>query len=226
MRAGLAIAIAGASALLSGCPSITTLGSARTMDEGRIQVLFAPEATTMGAYDPSGGQRGDVTSQAELGARYGVNDFVEVGAKAWLVGMAMDAKFALIRSPTPERGFNLALDPGVGYLTLSSSFMSGAVSANVVTLYFPVMLGYRFAFHEITVTPKFIDQISFGSGALNNVPWLGASAGVSFRLGAGLRLMPEVSVVYPFTAGNTSQWPMFQGGVGFLFGQETAPAGN
>jgi hypothetical protein len=128
-----------------------------------------------------------------VGLRYSVTDHVEVGAKAWLVGGALDAKVALLRSESEETGLNIALDPGISYL----GFGLGSASAGLLTVYFPVMFGYRFNAHEIIVAPKLVGMVGSLGGGTGAVLFGGSSVGFAPRLAPGFRLMPEVSFLTP-----------------------------
>src|SRR5688500_2217575 len=92
-----------------GCPSFSTLGRARTLPLGRTQLFVEPQAT--GAF--TGGQP-DLMPQLELGVRHGLREGLELGAKLGIIGLLVDAKLQLRRA---EEGWDLALDPALGYGT-------------------------------------------------------------------------------------------------------------
>ena len=74
---------------IAGCPSMSTIGSARTMDAGSTQFFVAPAYSSF-----SMGGEPLRQPQLELGGRYGITDNVELGAKLWLPGLELESKFA------------------------------------------------------------------------------------------------------------------------------------
>jgi hypothetical protein len=221
LRAVVALAL---SPLLFACPSASTMGLARTMPAGKLQTLVNPGAVTFAAATDAGS--GAVTvPQLEFGVRYSVTDRVEVGAKAWFLGAAIDTKIGLLRPESEESGLNLALDPGISYIGAGG----GTTGGGLLTVYLPVMLGYRFSHHELIVAPKLVGMVASGGGATGAVLFGGSSIGFAPRLAPGFRLMPEVSFLTPLAgaaagggeSGSSSLLSatfIVQFGVGLLFG--------
>lgn len=215
-----------AAASLLGCPSASTLSSARTLDRGRVQAFGG-----FSAYGLRGGDGSLIAiPQGELGARYGVTDRVEVGARAWFIGAAVDSKLALLRPESPESGWNVSVDPGLGYqgnwALYGSLVDSNASGTSVMSVSLPLLVGRRFAgAHELTFALRGLDQLMLGtrSGRLDvsHLLWVGGTVGASFRVGPSVRLGPEVGVIYPFVPGTRSlELLFFQAGVGLLVGSD------
>jgi hypothetical protein len=213
----------------AGCPSFSTMGTARTLPKSSFQVFVAPEVVV--ARDWAIGSEeveGTVTwAQFELGARYGITDSVELDAKLWELGFELGTKIQLYRSDSEDSGIDVAIEPGAGYLTYGASAGESDATIGSLSLYLPVLLGVNVGGgSQIVLAPKVVDQIFFGSGSSStvNALWGGGSLGFAWKLGERFRIMPEVSVVYPLSTsiGNSSdvafKGMVLQGGIGLLFG--------
>ena len=220
MRKLFVVCMAGLGLVLSGCPSISTLGLARTLDQGEVQVAISPGSSglALAANDTTGLL---AAPQIEVAARYGVTDSFELGAKAWVVGAAIDGKFSLIRS-NGENGLDLAINPGFGYLSVSASTSSGAASnVGTLSIYLPLLIGLNFGGHQLVLGPKVIDQIYFAGSASQNLILVGSSIGFALKLGDNFRLLPELSVAYPLGVDTTAVGATglaYQANLVFLFG--------
>jgi hypothetical protein len=211
--------------LLTGCPSFSTMGTARTLPKGKGQFFVAPGATVLQDFQ----QQDDGSYQSfglpsiEFGGRYGVTDRVEVGAKVWMVGVEIDSKFQLARSETPEAGVDVALAPGISVYP----FRSGDTDATYAYLHLPLLVGINAGGSQLVLGPRVSDLIIRGGGQDLNVVMLGGSLGYAWKIGDGFRLLPEVSMAYPIhvtengTSSTLSLEPkgaMIQASLGFLFG--------
>jgi hypothetical protein len=211
--------------LLAGCPSFSTMGTARTLPKGKGQFFIAPGATVLqdfqrrddGSYESFG------LPSIEFGGRYGVTDRVELGGKVWMIGMEIDSKFALVRSDSPDAGVDVALAPAVSVYP----FRSGDTDATYAYLHLPLLVGINAGGSQLVLGPRVSDLIIRGGGEDLNVVLLGGSLGYAWKLGEGFRLLPEVSMTYPVhvSQGGTSsslslepKGAMFQASLGFLFG--------
>lgn len=217
--------------LLAGCPSFSTMGTARTLPKGSTQFWVAPEVVTVRDFGVNTGSPKSSASlvQVEAGVRYGITDSVELDAKAWELGLSLGAKFQLFRSGSPDSGIDIAIDPAVAYLSYADTdgnSGSNNTSAGTATFYLPVLLGVNVGGgSQIVLAPKVVDQVFFASGSSTypNLLWAGGSLGFAWKLSDSFRLMPEVSAVYPvsFTHGTadlTFKGVMIQSGLGLLFG--------
>ena len=77
-------AVAVASMLLAGCYSFSTLGRARTVGAGHVEVWAAPEALVVTT--PGGAS---VRPVGDLGVRYGLTDRVELDARLTTAGATL-----------------------------------------------------------------------------------------------------------------------------------------
>lgn len=207
----------------TGCPSVSNLTSARTLDKGALEVTVAPtfvSGSVLGLDSDGNTVAAGLTLPSMEGQlRYGLTDNVEMGAKLSVGGFAGHLKLGLLRSETAEDGFNLSFDPGVSFM----GFGAGGGLAGVVYVYLPVLAGYRFGGHEVTFGPRLVPTFAGvgGGGASNGgVSFLGGgSAAVSFRLGESFRITPEFSLLTPLQgAPQESTTVLAQFSLGFSFG--------
>lgn len=223
-------------ALLSGCASVSTMGLARTLNQGAVQGWVAPEGGGVVALTGAStvaGSTGVGYPLLEGGIRVGVTDHFELGARLGLSGIGLEGKIGFLRSPTMDTGINLSLNPGVTYV----GFGAGPAFLGTLTFHLPVLIGIDFGGHELVLGPRFIDQLVFagvsGTGSATssagiNVIYAGGSVGVALKVGSSLRILPEVSIGVPLvitgTVGTSSATAVgaggliFQAGVAFLFG--------
>ena len=201
------LALFPAIAILAGCPSFTTMGTARTVKRDTTQTWVAPEFMGM-TVDTGDGNESFSVPQFELGMRRGVTDTVDVGAKLWLLGMAIDAKFQLLRSPTGDSGIDLAISPGLGWLGFNDGDGNGF---NVVTGYASLPIGIN-----LPGGSQFVLLLSApdGSVATGARAVLGAAAGRSRPARVALaayRYLPGFSLaaeaVYRWVARNRGRLP-------------------
>lgn len=213
-------------ALLSGCPSFSTMGTARTLPKGKSQLFIAPGGMVLTDFqrDDTGAYQSYAFPSVEFGGRYGVTDRVELGGKLWFLGAEIDGKFALARSPDPEHGLDLAVAPALSVYP----FTSGDQSATYLWVHLPLLIGVNTGGGQLVIGPRISDMLIAGAGDTINAVWAGGSLGYAFKLGDGFRLLPEVSVAWPIhvTVGSTAdttlepKGALVQANLGFLFGGE------
>lgn len=218
------LALLPALALFAGCPSFTTMGTARTVTRDTTQVWVAPEFVGM-TVDTGDGNETFSLPQFELGFRRGITDSVDVGAKLWMLGMAFDGKFQLVRSETGDSGIDVAISPGIGWLGFNSGSGDGF---NVVTGYLSLPVGLNLpGGSQFVLTPKAIYQSYIaradGSSGSVGIFFVGGSAGFAWKLGS-MYILPEISIMQPAAQGDSGDaiyydGVVFQGGVGLLFGE-------
>jgi hypothetical protein len=224
------LALAPALALLSGCVSFSTMGTARTLPEKRGQVFVSPGYMGLKSFqkDSSGRPLSVAVPTVEVGARYGITDGFELGAKTWLFGAELDGKIALARSPRLDSGLNLSLAPGVSYMQFTSGG-AGSTNASYTWVHLPLLIGLGMpGGGELTLGPRVSDMVATTSGHAVNVIWLGGSLGYAIRIGEGMRVLPEMTYAYPAASSTGSstavdlapKGAIVQVGLGFLFGGE------
>lgn len=211
---------------LAGCPSFTTMGTARTIEKGKGQFYVAVGGISLESFETnSTGQAKSVGLPSfELGGRYGVAEGVEVGGKIFPVGAELNAKFALVRPAEPQ-GLNLSVAPAASLYP----FSNGDNRVLLAWLHLPVLCGLNFGGSELVVAPRVSDLIlSDGTSSINTV-FVGGSLGVAFKVSDGFRILPEVSIATPVWYAVTSptastsnridpRGAIVQANVGFLMG--------
>jgi len=215
---------------LSAC-SFSTYGTARPVDEGTTQFFVAPAVTRMAR-----GGKPLVTPQLEMGARHGLSEDLEVGAKLWLPGVAADLKVRLLDGTDPDgMGFDLSLNPSFSWLGgLAGSDYEEGNTLHIVTVTLPVLMGWDVGQgHQLVIGPRVVEQVWTGTGTTDltaNIVYVGTSVGFAWKASDDLRIIPEVSVVAPvvqslsdfgtdFGLGGTG----LQFGVAFAFGGDAPP---
>jgi hypothetical protein len=194
-------------------PGCASTGMARTLDAGRLQVSLVPGAQAATGYEDSG----VAFPQAEVGVRYGLTDRIDVGARLFVPGLGVDARFALLRAPSLRSGVELTLAPSVLYTPdLSNGLQSVGKGIGLVQL--PLLVGVNLGGSQLVLGPR-VGFLFDGTGSTTarQLPLAGTSLGCAFPIGNWFRLTPEVSVLQPFGYPFGGQM-MVHGGIGFLFG--------
>jgi hypothetical protein len=212
--------------LLAGCPSFTTMGTARTIEKGKGQFYVALGGISLQDWetDSSGSSNSIGLPSFELGGRYGVADGVEVGGKIFPIGAELNAKVALIRPETPA-GLNLSVGPAASVYP----FTTGGDTFTMAWLHLPLLVGMNMGGSELVVAPRISDLIITGGGDGINTVFAGGSLGFAWKVTDGFRILPEVSIstpiFYAVKAGSTTasdtlnpQGAIVQANVGILLG--------
>lgn len=210
--------------VLTGCPTASSLSSARTLDKGTVEFTFAPTFLNGVSVRNEDGQATSSTvgvPTAEAHVRYGITDTVEIAGKLYFGGFAGHLKIGLLRPESGMDGFNLSIDPGLSYAGVGGA----GAGIGVVYLYLPVLAGYRFDGHELTFGPRLVPVlagVTIGGGTGSGMLVLGGgSLGLSLRLGESFRLHPEISILSPLNQ-NTAEGAdaIAQLSLGFSFGKK------
>ncbi|MFT3840913.1 MAG: hypothetical protein QM723_28240 [Myxococcaceae bacterium] len=169
--------------LCSGCYSFSTLGRARVLEPGKVEVMAAPEGLAI-----TNGKELAIRPVGDLGVRYGLSERVELDAKLTTLGLTLGPKVQLSRSPSCDCGVDIALAPAVAYTVQDK-----------LTLELPVMFGINFTGgHQLVLAPRIAWQVRVDvPGADHPVSDLlaGASVGFVWQFSKHVALMPEVAVL-------------------------------
>lgn len=228
------IAAAAALALLAGCPSFSTMGTARTIPKGTTQFHVALGGQQLRDWSISdSGTLETITFPAfELGVSHAVSESVEVGGKVWFLGAEVNSKFQLERSTSPDSGVDLALAPALSFYPLSGENSAGeSTTGGLAFVHLPLLIGLNLGGgSQLVLGPRLSDTIVWGSAGGSsetaNIFWLGGSLGVAWRLGDTFLLMPEISANYPVavsrgistTTDLAFKGVIVQGQIGMIFG--------
>lgn len=216
------LVLAGALVALAGCPSISTMGTARTIPEGTYQYYVAPGVSSLGDFSvgDEGAPVSDRLPGLEMGARYGVSDRVEVGGKIFPVGYEVSSKIQVLRSRSADRGLDLAVAPALSLYPWSKGAFGWA--------HLSVPVGFNAGGgNQLVLSPRGSALLVKSKDGTGKVFFAGASMGFAFRVG-GIRMLPELSALVPLSrslptdveAKFALKGPVFQAGLGFLFGED------
>ncbi len=195
------LGILGVLGLLSGC---TSTGMARTLNKGQVQVSLTPGVVTA---LPAASY---TLPQAEVGVRYGVTDRLDVGARLFYPGVAVDTRVALLRSPTLDSGIDLTLAPTL------SAMLRGSSDDKQMSLELPLLVGLNpGAGVQFVLGPRVgLSAVVDPNGVGVSRGLVGGSLGVALPVGRWLRIVPEVTVRSTLR----EVAPLLQANVGFLIG--------
>jgi hypothetical protein len=204
---------------LAGCATFSTHLTPRPTPEGRMDVqanfdvVQLTEDTHKNNFGPN----------VEIGARYGINEIVDVGAKVNVFGGEVNSRVLLVGQP----GFDLAIVPGVGFT--SGELTSGHAQSFITTFSLPVIAGVNFGESVLIFGTKTYvhvalrDATETTNGVTTTYPgevvlYPGGVVGVSLPIRDNFALFPEVNVLFPYLTDEAKfARPVFQGGVAFQF---------
>lgn len=227
-------------ALLAGCPSFSTMGTARTIPKGKTQfhVGMGGQQLRDWSVEDSGALESITLPTFEFGASHAVSDSVEVGGKIWFVGAEFNSKFQLSRSESPSSGIDLALAPSLSFYPLSGENNAGqTTSGGLVFVHLPLLLGVNVGGgSQLVIAPRISNTMVWGSASggessTASIFWAGGSLGFAIKLGDSFWILPEVSVSYPVATSSgmrattdlAFEGVIVQGQLGLLFGGGSGP---
>ncbi|MBI1860137.1 MAG: hypothetical protein HYR96_04365 [Deltaproteobacteria bacterium] len=182
--------------LVTSCANLSTLQTARTVPPKTIEGFFGG-----GSYQSP--QFSDLVNKAtgsseklnlpyvEVGARYGIIDNLDVGAKITIIGtMAADAKYRLLSLG----GFDIATGLSLGYLTISQDTKAttgSTTTATIIDTMVPLYVSFEpIEWFAIYASPKIWGR--FVSGTTTTfATFYAATAGV--KLGKNFGVMLEAT---------------------------------
>lgn len=168
--------------LLAGCPSLLTMGPARTVPKGSTESWVA-----VGAYrtilvtknDPTQERTAEWMPLVDVGARIGLGGSVDLGFRAGLGSASIGPRFQLVRAASIESGVDLQLEPSLGVTGVlpggKDSIISGFSAA--LALPFGLNLGHG---SQLVLTPR-VAQIF--DRAIGDVTMPGGSVALVLRVG-------------------------------------------
>ncbi len=229
------VAVLPALALLAGCPSFSTMGTARTIPKGETKFHVGVGGMQLRGWstDDATGELETLTlPQFELGVSHAVSDSAEVGGKIWFLGAEINSKFQLVRSPTDRGGLDVALAPAISFYPLSGENNAGeTATGGLVYTHLPVLFGFNVAGSQLVVGPRLSNTLVWGSAGSSSTTgsifWAGGSLGFAIRAGDTFRILPEISIAYPFAASSGTkatldlpfEGAIVQGQLGLVFGK-------
>lgn len=190
-QAGLAMALGIGS---TGCMAIGAVQTAQTLGEGNYEVSIEP-----GVYGAAVAGEGSQAFSLNVGFRFGVTDRFDIGGR---VGTTLgEVQTKILLSDPENENFALSIAPAIG----GFGFGTGVGSVGVLNIPVPVLIGFKFGRHELTLGPRIQNLVLFGSAGAGNsnadaslyVLMAGGSVGFAAQLGERFRLLPELAVAAP-----------------------------
>jgi len=188
-------------AALAGCAPQAAVGRARTLPPGASTIGGGIDASVTRPNSPN--DTDPKLPSGNLGVTYrrGLTDRVEMGGRTWgigipafwTLGIALDGKVSLRRSPDPRHGIDVAADVIVGY----ERVVNGGTPWHIGSAAATILVGHNLGRHAITWGPRAGYAIWGGEG--QNPIYLqlyGASCAFAWRLGKNWELTPELLVLY------------------------------
>jgi hypothetical protein len=214
---------------LTGCPSLSTMQTPRTVPQGQVRFGLGFEAVgikTAARTDSSGTttpSQSVTFPQLELTLRYGVTDNLDVGGKLYLIGAEAGFKYQFLRGP-----LDVAVAPAASYISFGSSSGSSSSSISATYLHLPVLFGINLNDNvAISFGPKLlytIASVSAGdtsdrASAATSGLWLGGYVSLPLKVGSAFWIAPELNVYRPLK----EDVLVYQGGLALLFGGADHP---
>jgi hypothetical protein len=201
--------LAGALAL-GGCPSVSSLTTARTVKPGKHEVHIAPGIVNI-PVAMFGESVISYVPTVDFGYRAGLTDMLDLGVRLSSWGnIGLNLKIGLLDSE-PVR---LSLDPGLGGVFLASGDSSVGYLQFDVPLLVDLYFGESFT---LTLGPKYTalyawasDLGTTGSGVAHMV---GATIGFEFLVGNTFAIQPHGGVL--FSASGNESVALWTAGIAF-----------
>lgn len=221
-------------ALLVGCPSFSTMGTARTIPKGETKFHVGVGGQQLRGWEvDSAGEAETLTLPSfELGVSHAVTDSVEVGGKIWFLGAEINSKFQLARSPTDRSGIDIALAPAISFYPLSGENNAGeTTTGGFVYTHLPLLVGLNMGGSQLVLGPRISNTLVWGSAGgtsdTASIFWAGGSLGFAWKVGDSFRILPEISIAYPFAVSKGTETTtdlafegaLIQGQLGLVFGK-------
>ena len=211
--------------LLTGCLTLGTLQTPRTLDEGQVRAVIGADAGYLRARPLNLGM-----GRSDLGFRWGVTDDWELGfhTGGWLLGvywgqLGLDVKRRLVRAKSRKEGWDVSLALGFQ----ADGVWSGGATGASLGIQVPLLIGKNLPNgSEIVGIPRVGVQHVRSRGA-NPVtkPLVGLTLGYAAHPGRWT-LMPTIGLLVSNNkADRVSQLTTFQAGftVGYDFGPGASP---
>jgi hypothetical protein len=178
-------------ALLTGCASMSTMQTARTVGDGNFELEIGGGAVNT---DIALGELDTLSFSApfiEVGGRYGITDKLDVGAKLTLIGTATaDVKYQFLGDQESLGAVSTGL--GIGYLSISSGDNESKIFDIAVPLYLSLHPTPWFSLYSCPrYTLRINSYTSDEDSGSSTSHWYGATAGM--RLGKKVAFLIEYS---------------------------------
>ena len=169
--------------LLAGCYSFSTLGRARIVEPGRVELFGAPAALVQAVSSGA-----TVRPVGDVGARYGLDDRWELDARITTLGATVGPRIQLLRSADPGTGVDLLIAPALAY-----------TSPDKLALEVPLLFGWNVGKgDQIVLAPRLVYQARLGDEGVSyplSYVFAGGSIGFAWKVSRHFTVLPEVSML-------------------------------
>lgn len=184
-----------------GCMAIGAVQTAQTLGQGNYEVSIEP-----GVYGAAVSGQTPTYFSMNVGVRFGVTDRFDLGGRVGTTFGEVQTKI-LLSDPANEN-FALSLAPAIGGFGVGT----GVASVGILNIPLPVLIGFKFGEHELTLGPRFQNLVLFASeevssanaSATSYVLMAGASVGFAAQLADRFRLLPEIAIAGPIFGSATA----------------------
>lgn len=198
--------------VLTGCPNVANLTTARVLDPGTAEITIAPAVTGLSLAIFGGDDTETITAgTVDLGVRAGLSEPVDLGFRVSNMGnLNLDVKVGLVDT----KGLRLALDPTVGGV-----FFGGRSDAGYFQLDLPVLIDLvasdAFTF---SIAPRYSLLYFFaGDETSSAVHIFGGALGVELALGDSFAIQPNVGIGWWVNGPEEVDPYLFSAGIAFKF---------
>jgi hypothetical protein len=194
--------------LLTGCYSFSTLGRARVLERGRVELFGAPALLAVpsnnGAF---------LRPVADVGVRYGLEENVELDARVTTLGLTAGPRIQLRRAEGGG-GIDVLLAPAVAF-----------TYPQKVAIELPIVAGWNARGEDqLIVAPRMVYQARLDVPGAPPASFLlaGASVGYAWKISPRWTLMPEVALLtqlyaQPGFSSDVANTAGVQASIGVLF---------
>lgn len=187
----------------AGCASSTGMGGARVLEAGKQEFGFGLELTLAGAQISPAAPVGAPWPQLSASFRAGLPGGFELGARTWGFGLpnyfftlggGVDAKYAIVKAPSLDEGFDLSIGVGAAYHQQNSAGVPHHVIAAQVPLLLGINLGGK---NQLVAGVRFEEQVMLGENQHPvDAAFGGLSLGFVWRAMENIEIRPEVVLLY------------------------------
>ena len=193
--------------LLAGCPSLSTLHTARTTPLGKTEV--GVNAALYGVRSQDGADGALPTAEFQL--RYGLSETVDMGVKVYPFGVGLDANLMFEAAD----GVVLSVNPGVNLIRFEGNDSSLTFTYLWLPLLADVIQGKA---ATVTIGARVGYAIISGSGSggsdMATGVLYGGMLGIKLRAGERFAIMPELDLIRGTGSDSAT---LYNAGVAFLF---------
>ncbi|MBI5066695.1 MAG: hypothetical protein HZB56_00535 [Deltaproteobacteria bacterium] len=166
----------------AGCPSLHTMGPARTVPVGERQTYLAVGAyrTVLVSSSTAGDERTrEWLPLLDAGVRFGLSERADLGMRLGLGGASIGPRFQVARSDTQDSGIDVLLEPSLGLTGALPSARGGVLTGVYLGLALPVGINLGGG-SQLVLTPR---AAAVADDLLGHYGLAGGSVALVLRIG-------------------------------------------